>query len=112
MTLKRGDLIERPRPWKLIAANGGAAKGWEELKRRSVSNLDRAYMAITTEPRHTDGRQHQLKGSLATVKRGDSTLDQWQYEVTGAGRIWYLIDDAERTLWLTWAGTGHPKGTE
>jgi len=39
-------------------------------------------------------------------------LEQWQYEVTGGGRIWYLVDDATRTVWLTYAGTGHPKATD
>ncbi|WP_337313454.1 hypothetical protein [Candidatus Aeolococcus gillhamiae] len=39
-------------------------------------------------------------------------MEQWQYEVTGAGRLWYCIDDAHRTVWLTDAVTGHPKVTE
>ncbi|WP_242891842.1 hypothetical protein [Actinomadura litoris] len=112
MRPKRGDVIERPHPWTLIAANSGAVKGWEELKRQSRSNLDRAYMAITGDPRRTDARQHRLKGALGTVKHREGSLDQWQYEVTGGGRVWYLVDDEKRTLWLTWAGTGHPKRTE
>ena len=33
-------------------------------------------------------------------------------EVTGAGRLWYAIDDEKRTLRLIRAGTGHPKQTE
>jgi len=40
------------------------------------------------------------------------TLEQWQYEVTGAGRIWYLVDEVKHVVWVTWAGTGHPKKTE
>ncbi|WP_419863510.1 hypothetical protein [Candidatus Poriferisodalis sp.] len=39
-------------------------------------------------------------------------MEQWQYEVTAGGRIWYCIDDAQRTVWLTVASTGHPKATE
>jgi hypothetical protein len=39
-------------------------------------------------------------------------MEQWQYEVTGAGRLWYCIDDEHRTVWLTDAVTGHPKVTE
>jgi len=46
------------------------------------------------------------------VKVAGSALEQWQYEVTGGGRIWYAIDDARRTLWLTRAGAGHPKETD
>jgi hypothetical protein len=36
----------------------------------------------------------------------------WQYEVTGGGRIWYMIDDARRTAWITYAGSGHSKATD
>lgn len=39
-------------------------------------------------------------------------MEQWQYEVTSGGRIWYLVDIDNRTLWLRHAGTGHPKDTE
>jgi hypothetical protein len=39
-------------------------------------------------------------------------LEQWQFEVTGGGRIWYSIDDAARTVWMTDASVGHPKATE
>lgn len=41
-----------------------------------------------------------------------ATLERWQYEVTSGGRVWYLIDDDHRTIWITYAGTGHPKATE
>jgi len=39
-------------------------------------------------------------------------LDQWQYEVTSGGRLWYCIDDQRRVVWLTDAMPGHPKATE
>ncbi|MFJ5987205.1 hypothetical protein [Lentzea sp. NPDC092896] len=39
-------------------------------------------------------------------------FDQWQYEVTSSGRIWYFINEERRTVWTTWAGTGHPKLTD
>jgi hypothetical protein len=39
-------------------------------------------------------------------------LEQWQYEVTGGGRVCYVIDDVRRTAWITYAGTGHPKVTD
>ncbi len=31
---------------------------------------------------------------------------------TGGGRIWYLIDESNRTAWVIYAGTGHPKATD
>ena len=39
-------------------------------------------------------------------------MEQWQYEVTGSGRIWYCIDDKKTTVWLTRVSMGHPKATE
>ena len=27
-------------------------------------------------------------------------LEQWQVEPTGAGRIWFAIDDDEQTIWI------------
>lgn len=48
---------------------------------------------------------------MARPYRG-RTLDQWQYEVTGGGRFWYLVDDETRTVWLTYGGTGHPPATQ
>ena len=38
-------------------------------------------------------------------------LEQWQYEVTGGGRIWYGIDDKRHLVWLTRAIVGHPTAT-
>jgi hypothetical protein len=39
-------------------------------------------------------------------------MEQWQYEVTGAGRTWYCIDDRRKTVWMTAASVGHPKASE
>jgi len=36
-------------------------------------------------------------------------MEQWQYEVTAGGRLWYCIDDKAQTVWLTGAHVGHPK---
>ncbi|MBF6174268.1 hypothetical protein [Nocardia blacklockiae] len=86
--------------------------GWQDLLRQAPDNIDQAWVAITSEPRRRDGRQHQLRGELSTHKVSDRDLDHWQYEVTAGGRIWYAIDDEARTLWITRAGTGHPKETD
>ena len=40
-------------------------------------------------------------------------VEHWQYEVTGGGgRIWYYIDEANRTVWIDYAGVRHPKATD
>ena len=57
-------------------------------------------------------RHHRLKGDLASVQVKGVVREQWQYEVTGGNRIWYAIDDASTTLWITQAGPGHPRKTD
>jgi hypothetical protein len=112
VTTKRGDAIPRPQPWSVKAADLAAGKGRDSLVAQHPEAADRAWVAITSDPRKTDSRQHQLKGSLATVSVGGNSVQQWQYEATAGGRIWYAIDDNARVLWVTQAGTGHPKQTE
>lgn len=91
-----------------------AAVGWTELRGQIPENLDRAWLAITAEPRRRDNlsRRHRLKFDLATVKVDSVELEQWQYEVSGGGRIWYAIDDERKILWITQAGTGRPRQTD
>jgi hypothetical protein len=63
-------------------------------------------------PRTDTPRHHRLKGRLATGKAGGRVLDHWQIEVTGAGRVWYLVDHEKATVWIDYAGSGHPKATD
>ncbi len=51
-------------------------------------------------------------GALGKRKVDGIELEQWQFEVTGAGRIWYCIDDSRKTVWMTDCSIGHPKATE
>ncbi|MCP2317258.1 hypothetical protein APR12_002604 [Nocardia amikacinitolerans] len=114
MKLRKGDEVPRPRPWRVVVHNLNAARGWSELLAQAPGNLDRAWTDITSDPRSVanPARQHRLKYDLGSVKVGGAVLDQWQYEITGGGRIWYAIDDENRTLYLTLAGTGHPRQTD
>jgi hypothetical protein len=95
-------------------ADNQVATGWEQLCAQAVGNTRRAGEAITADPRPKppNERHHQLNHTLATRVYRGRVLEQWQYEVTSGGRIWYLIDDATHTVWLTYAGTGHPKATD
>jgi hypothetical protein len=76
------------------------------------ANARAAWDSITGDPRHRSDRQHPLKGSLSARAINGKSMEQWQYEVTAGGRLWYCIDDARRTVWLTDATPGHPKTTE
>jgi len=114
---KRGGRVAPPAgrgEWELRFATSEAVKGWEALCQQAAANTAAAWHELRTRPDHLapTGRHHQLKGRLATATHGGVEMGQWQYEVTGAGRIWYLVDAAKRTLWLRHAGPGHPKATE
>ena len=93
-------------------ATSEAVDGWDQVCSAAPANTRVAWERITTDPRQRDDRQHPLKGSLGTRVVNGEALEQWQYEVTSGGRLWYCIDDAHRTVWLTDAMTGHPKTTE
>lgn len=91
-----------------------AAKGWESLCQVARSNTWEAWIVLTERPTAPENplRQHKLKGGFATREVSGRVLDQWQYEVTASGRIWYCPDPAKRIVWVVLASTGHPKETD
>jgi hypothetical protein len=114
---KRGDRAAPPpigAEYDLRFANTEAADGWEHLGRHAPGNLRRAFEKIRAAPRAADNpdRQHRLKGKLGTSVFKGQELERWQYEVTGGGRIWYLLEATNSTASITYAGTGHPKATD
>ncbi len=115
---KRGERVAPPprrNEWELRFATNEAATGWEELCAQAPAATRECFDALSLDPRDRSSastRRHQLKGSLATRELKGRKLEQWQYEVTGAGRVWYCVDDANRRVLLTLATTGHPKSTE
>ncbi|MFJ9659751.1 hypothetical protein ACIRPR_17570 [Streptomyces griseoflavus] len=62
------------------------------------------------EVRFADAAAAEGWESLTRQARGN-TYRAW-IEVTGSGRIWYLVDTARATCWITSAGTGHPRATD
>jgi len=101
-----------PGGWDFRYATSDAVTGWGKVCAAAPANARTAWERITSDPRHRDERQHPLKGSLAIRTVNGEALEQWQHEVTGAGRLWYCIDNRRRTAWLTEATPGHPKATE
>jgi hypothetical protein len=116
MAKKRGVRVApppRPGEWTLRTADQESYDGWETLCNQASGPTREAWEIITKVPRQRSGRQEQLRGKeLSTKIVHGAVLEQWQYEVTGGGRIWYCIDDAKREVILTRVGIGHPKETE
>ena len=98
--------------WDIRYATSEAVTGWEKVCAAAAPNARVAWDRITSDPRQRDDRQHPLKGALGTRVVNGKTMEQWQYEVTAGGRVWYCVDDERRTIWLTDAMPGHPKATE
>jgi hypothetical protein len=71
-------------------------------------------VVLTERPERPENpaRQHRLRGQLASRQISGQVLDQWQYEVTSAGRIWYCPDPQRRIVWVVAASPAHPKETE
>jgi hypothetical protein len=112
---RRGERVAPPAAedeWEIVYGNNDAAKGWEDLCRSAPGNTRAAWQDMRTRPRMRDHRHGPLRGTLATGQLGGRQMDRWQIEVTGAARVWYLIDDDRQTVWLVHAGPGHPKATE
>ena len=114
---KRGDRVApsgRPGGWEARFATSEAAKGWELLCQTARANTWEAWTVLTERPTVAENpsRQHRLRGSLAMRQIGGATLEQWQYEVTAAGRIWYCPDPDRRIVWVVLASPSHPKATD
>lgn len=101
---------------KSVSVQPKPPKGGVSWWRPLAGNARRAWDILRTDPGPGLGkptsRHHQLKGSLATGTQGGRELQQWQIEVTGGGRIWYLFDPDRHTVWLRYVGVGHPKPTD
>ena len=114
---KRGDRAAPPADpgeWEVRFKQSEAAKGWEELCQQAPGNTRAAWetMRRNPTPPARSSRHQRLYGSLATRTLKGRALEHWQIEVTGAGRIWYLVDPDTRTCWIDYAGPGHPKATD
>lgn len=73
-----------------------------ELERLRERPLER------TNPRRTS----KLQGKLRYRVIGGQRYEQWQQEITGAGRLWYCPDKDARTIWITKVSLSHPKETD
>lgn len=122
MTPKRNDPARRPPAagqWLIKHATSDAAKGWEHLCRQIPEAVAALYDRLSEDPRATvnRARQHPLKGTLGVVIVKGVTLQQWQFEITGGGRVWYAPQPmvgrgAPGIVWITLASPGHPGETE
>jgi hypothetical protein len=117
MSPRRGDRAAPPPgpgDWDVRFAHNDAARGWEELCQQAPGGTLAAWetMRRSPDPAVQSPRQHRLRFELAVRMLTGQALAHWQIEVTGAGRVWYLVDADRATVWIDQAGPGHPKATD
>lgn len=117
MSPKKGDPVAPPPgqgEYDVRYGNSAAVDGWREVCSKAPGNAGKAWAQMRTDPAPAQPteRHHQLKYQLSHVERGGKRLPQWQIEVTGGGRLWYLVDEEARKVYLVHAGVGHPKATD
>lgn len=112
---KRRGRVPRPASpgeWELRFAHKSVADNWDKLCSTERAAAAPAHDWLRRKATERSARNHPLKGNLAQAEFGGETFPQWQHEVTGAGRIWFLVDERRRTIWFTAVHIGHPKATE
>lgn len=117
MSAKRGErLAPPPGPgeYDVKTVDNTAGKGWDNLCSQAPTNTLAAWKTMRSDPKPTvqTPRHFWLKHDLKFGTYQGKTYPQWQIEVTGGGRIWYLLDEERRTCWVTLASVGHPKATD
>ncbi|AWK08356.1 hypothetical protein SSP531S_59610 [Streptomyces spongiicola] len=117
MSNKRGDLaVPPPKPgeYKIRFGARDVGVGWQALCAEAPTNTADAWFTMRTGPAPAvqTSRHHQLKYDLATAFFNGKDRDQWQIEVTSGGRVWYVVEEERKTVWLLHAAAKHPKRTE
>jgi hypothetical protein len=77
-----------------------------------IDALRERLRARPTDRSNNPRRTGKLRGDLAQRNIAGTKLDQWQHELTGAGRVWYCPDPSTRTVWITKIALSHPKDTD
>lgn len=117
MSPVKGDSVAPP-PGKgeydIRYATKEAVTGWRDLCKQAPGNTLRAWewMRSNPAPHPETTRHHRLKREYASGVYQGRELPQWQIEVTGGGRVWYLLDEENKTCWVKLARTGHPRQTD
>lgn len=117
MSPKRGDFAGPPgwgEEWAIRFLDNKAAKGWEDLCAQVPGNTTQAWYLMRRSPAPSSwtSRHSPLFGDLSRGVVQGRSCPRWQIEVTGSGRIWYLVDEERRTVWIDYASPRHPKATD
>lgn len=105
--------VSRPRKraeYEIRFATRQAEKGWHDLLATTRNAVVDAWDFLTRTPDDVSGKNHPLKGELATVSREGNPFDRWQHELPGGAKIWFYIDG--QVVHLVEVHTRHPNQTK
>ena len=116
MPERKDEVAPPPRDgeWRIRYGANDVVDGWGALECEAPERLRWVWEQLRHNPRDRTNRrrQHRLEHNLSSRIVDGKELEQWQIEVTGSGRVWYVIDDEAKTVWVTLAATGHPGATD
>lgn len=86
---------------------------WSEVARRPADVGAALDDRLVKDPRQTENRDWHgpLKGAFGRATVNGVVLEQWQYEIAGGGRVWCVVQDDGRIVWITRAAARHPNET-
>lgn len=105
----------------MLGVDDRVRKDWEQCASMFANAAAKAWEALAQHPTERSDRQHRLKGDLEWGSFEGRQLPRWQYEFSGGGRIWYLVEpgsagakgpQAPGRVLVEKIHFGHPKRTE
>ena len=112
----------RPGTWTVVGRSRKVSEKWDEFSNQAAGECQRVFDQLATNPLYEDGdRQQRLVGEAGRVTFKGVQYERRQIDVTGSGRVWYLVDPTphgsgqKRRLGKVIIDAvipGHPKETE
>jgi hypothetical protein len=86
--------------WTVVASNSRVVKNWRELVLSCPENAIRCYQHLSQNP------MQRSRGRIFPL-RGQKFKGAWEYEITGADRVFYVPLPVEKQVVVYYAGK-HP----
>ena len=109
--------VQRPTKrseYTLQHADRSCEVGWADLCASQRNVCADLFDRLADDPTQVDNpdKQHRLKGLYATETVLGVEYEQWQYELAKGARVWYVVDEKSKTVFLTKVATAHPNETK
>jgi hypothetical protein len=111
---RRADVARpvRTTEYTIVFGTRSAELGWRDLVATQRNAVVAAWERLTTAPTTEDLACHALRGELGVVTHSGRTWVRRQLELKRGARLWYTVDDDDRTVHLLAVHTHHPNATK